>query len=221
MSSLNAGTLVLNRGWMAVQICSVRRAISLVYQGHAKVVDQDFQTYSFNDWSDVSQQMVEISDDEFIHSPTLKIKVPRVIVLILYDKLPKRIVSFSRKNIFERDKFSCQYCGVKPPNKKTALKWMEDKALTFDHVIPRSQGGKTTWNNIVTCCLECNKRKGSRTPAQMNWKLKKKPKRPEWQPTLNIPLKVIPHKEWVNFLDVAYYNIELENDNEKKDSSQS
>jgi 5-methylcytosine-specific restriction endonuclease McrA len=202
---------------MAVQITSVKRAINLIYQGHAKVVDpEDFQVYDFEDWSQVSQQMVEVDDGEFINSPTLKIKIPRVIVLLLYDKLPKRDVSFSRKNIFERDNFQCQYCGEKPPNKKGAVKWMEEKALTFDHIMPKSRGGKTTWENIVTCCSKCNRKKGNKTPKEMGWSLIKPPVKPKWHPTLNIPLRIVPHKEWVNFLDVAYYNVELENDNESK-----
>ena len=217
MSKLNAGTLVLNRSWMAVQICSVKRAISLIYSGQAKVVDHDFQSYNFNDWSEVSQEMVEIDANEFICSPSLKIKIPRVIVLMLYDKLPKRHVSFSRKNIFERDKYQCQYCGIKPPSKRVAFTWMEDKALTFDHVVPKSRGGKTTWTNIVTSCFKCNAKKGNRTPREMGWKVKKLPKQPSWNPTLNIPLKMVPHKEWTNFLDVAYYNVELDNDNETDD----
>jgi len=215
MSKLNAGTLVLNRGWMAVQICSVKRAISLLYSGHAKVVDQDMQSYDFEDWSEVSSMMVEVGPDEFVCSPSLKIKIPRVIVLMFYDKLPKRTVAFSRKNIFERDKYTCQYCGTRPPSKRAALKWMEDKALTFDHVIPRSQGGRTTWDNIVTCCHTCNAKKSNRTPREMGWKVKKLPKQPAWHPTLNLPLKMVPHKEWINFMDLAYYNVELENDNQK------
>ena len=217
MSKLNAGTLVLNRSWMAVQICSVKRAISLVYSGHAKVVDQDFQAYDFEDWSEVSQLMVEAGPDEFIHSPNLKIKIPHVIVLMFYDKLPKRTVAFSRKNIFERDKYTCQYCGIKPPSKRVALKWMEDKALTFDHLLPRSRGGKTTWDNIATCCQKCNAKKSNRTPGEMGWKIKKLPIQPKWYPTLNISLKMVPHKEWVNFLDLAYWNVELDNDNKGDD----
>ena len=213
MSNLNAGTLVLNRSWLAVQICSVKRAISLIYQGHARVVDTDGETYNFSDWSEVSQIMTEVAPKDFIHSPTLKIKIPRVIVLMLYDKLPRRTVSFSRKNIFERDHFQCQYCGIKPPSKRAALRWMEEKALTFDHILPRSRGGKTTWDNIVTSCHDCNKKKGNHTPQEMGWALKTKAKKPNWHPTLNIPLKIIPHAEWRNFLDLAYYQVELDNDN--------
>jgi 5-methylcytosine-specific restriction endonuclease McrA len=190
----------------------------LLYQGHAKVVDTDSQVYDFEDWSELSQEMVELAPGEFIHSPSLKIKVPRVIVLMFYDKLPNRKVSFSRKNIFERDKYTCQYCGTKPPSKRAALRWMEEKALTFDHVVPRSQGGKTTWENIVTSCHDCNRKKGNQTPQQRGWRLKKLPKQPNWHPTLNIPLKVLPHKEWANFLDLAYWNVELDNDNKTENA---
>jgi 5-methylcytosine-specific restriction endonuclease McrA len=214
MSTLNSNTLVLNRSWLAVQICPVKRAINLLYQGHAKVVDQDYQSYDFEDWSEISQEMVECEPGEFIHSPTLKVKIPRVIVLLLYDKLPQRKVSFSRKNIFERDGYQCQYCGIKPPSKRAALRWMEDKALTFDHVVPKSRGGKTVWTNIVTACYDCNKKKSDRLPKELCWKLRKVPKQPGWHPTLNIPLKAVPHKEWASFLDLAYWNIELDNEND-------
>lgn len=215
MSVLNSNTLVLNRGWSAVQICSVRRAISLIYQGHAQVVDEDLQTYNFNDWSEVSQQMVEVDPGEFVCSPSLKIKVPRVIVLMFYDKLPRREVRFSRKNIFERDNYTCQYCGIKPPTKTQALKWMEKNQLNLDHIVPRSRGGKTLWSNIVTACYKCNSKKGNSTLEELGWKLRKAPTQPKWHPTLNISLRFIPHKEWVNFLDMAYWNTELENDNER------
>ncbi len=214
MNKLNQGTLVLNRSWTAVQICSVKRAMSLLYQGHAKVVDADYNAYDFDDWSQVSQEMIYDSTD-FICTPTLKLKIPRVIALLMYDKLPKRKVSFSRKNIFERDKYTCQYCGTKPPSKRAALKWMEEKSLTFDHVVPKSQGGKTVWENIVTCCHICNSKKKARTPEQMGWKLKNTPKKPKWHPVIQVPMgsKQV-HPEWVNFLDLAYYNVTLENDNE-------
>ena len=214
MNKLNQGALVLNRSWTAVQICSVKRAMSLLYQGHAKVVDADYKAYDFNDWSQVSQEMV-YNPADFICTPTLKLKIPRVIALLIYDKLPKRYVSFSRKNIFERDKYTCQYCGTKPPNKRASIKWMEEQALTFDHVVPKAQGGKTTWENIVTCCNLCNSKKKNRTPAQLGWKLKKIPKKPKWNPVIQVPVgsgRV--HPEWVNFLDLAYYNVTLENDNE-------
>ena len=212
MGKLNSDTLVLNRSWAAVQVCSVRRAISLLYQGHAKAVDAEFQTYDFDDWAEVSQHMVEIDEDEFVSSSTLKIRIPRVIVLLFYDRLPKKQVRFSRKNIFERDNFTCQYCGKRPPNKKRAVKWMEKNQLNLDHVVPRCKGGKTTWDNVVTSCYKCNSKKGSSTLAELGWKLLKVPEKPSWHPVLNIPLSLIPHKEWVNFMDIAYWNTTLEHD---------
>lgn len=218
MSKLNSNTLVLNRSWAAVQICSVRRAISLLYQGHAKAVGEDFQAYDFADWAQVSQQMVEVEDGEFISSTSLKIRIPRVIVLLFYDRLPKRHVRFSRKNIFERDNFTCQYCGIKPPNKKKAVRWLEKNQLNLDHVIPRSKGGKTTWENVVTSCYKCNTKKGSKTLEEIGWVLKNKPVKPSWNPVLNIPLQLVPHKEWVNFMDVAYWNTTLENDIDENES---
>lgn len=210
-SKENRSTLVLNRSWLAVQVCSVRRALSLIYQGHAKVVDEDFQAYDFDDWSQVSQQMVYTPDD-FICSPSIRVKIPKVIVLLLYDKLPRRMVKFSRKNIFERDNFTCQYCGKKPPNRKVAVKWMEKNELSLDHIVPRSKGGKTTWSNVVAACAKCNTKKGSYTLGEIGWRLKKEPKVPEWQPTISLSLKMTPHKEWANFLDLAYWNVELIHD---------
>jgi 5-methylcytosine-specific restriction endonuclease McrA len=152
--------------------------------------------------------------EDFICTPTLKIKIPRVIALLMFDKLPRRQVSFSRKNIFERDKYTCQYCGTKPPSKRAALRWMEEKALTFDHVIPKSKGGKTIWENIVTCCQPCNGKKRDQSLTELGWKLKQQPKRPKWHPVLQVALSSkMPHPEWVNFLDLAYFNVELDNDN--------
>jgi 5-methylcytosine-specific restriction endonuclease McrA len=206
LNKINGDALVLNRSWAAVQICSVRRAINLLYQGHAKAIDPDsYQAYNFKDWGEVSQQMVQVDSSEFISSPSINIKIPRVIVLVLYDKLPKRQVKFSRKNIFERDGWQCQYCGVKPSSKSI---------LNLDHVVPRAKGGKTTWANVVASCFKCNTKKGSRTLKELGWRLKKAPSKPNWHPTLSIPTSMVPHKEWVSFLDLAYYNAELDNDNE-------
>jgi len=212
VGKLDSNTLVLNRSWMAVQVTSVRRAVALLYQGHAKAVDENMVSYDFTSWSEVSQKMVEVDPDEFIHSTSLKIRVPRVIVLMLYDKLPKREVRFSRKNVFERDNYTCQYCGISPKSKKETAKWLEKHQLNLDHIIPRSRGGKTVWSNIVAACFKCNNKKGNHLLEELGWKLKKQPKQPVWHPTLSIPLKFIPHKEWVNFLDLAYWNVELEND---------
>src|SRR5881398_1905566 len=137
---LNSQVLVLNRLWQAVNICSARRAFALVYAGHAQVVATDeqnnFLTHDFNSWCDFSAQSPE---PEMVTTISFKIRVPRVIVLLLFDRLPKKEVKFTRHNVFERDKNTCQYCG----------NIFERSDLNLDHVLPRDRGGLTTWENVV------------------------------------------------------------------------
>ena len=96
-----------------------------------------------------------------------------MIVLQLYDRIPKTKVRFSRHNIYMRDGNTCQYCGQELPRTE----------LNLDHVVPRAQGGRTTWENVVCCCIDCNLSKGARTPEQAGLKLLKAPVRPRWTPT--------------------------------------
>ncbi|MBM3872073.1 MAG: HNH endonuclease, partial [Verrucomicrobia bacterium] len=109
---LSQPVLVLNRLWQAVNICTARRALSLVFQGHAQVVlgDQDgaFQTYDFSEWADFSRR--EPHPDS-VRGVSFRLRVPRVIMLAVFDRLPRKEVKFTRHNIFERDKNMCQYCG--------------------------------------------------------------------------------------------------------------
>jgi len=94
--------------------------------------------------------------DRVVRSVTLAIRLPAVVRLIHLVRFRKHTIRFSRENIYIRDKYQCQYCAES--------KHASD--LTYDHVIPKSRGGKTAWENIVTCCLPCNKKKGGRTPKQ-------------------------------------------------------
>src|SRR6266498_3953169 len=111
-SYLNQHVLVLNRLWQAVNICTARRALTLLFEGRAHVVctsdDGSFQTYNFSQWHDFSRQEPH---PESIHTISFKIRVPRVILLCFFDRMPKKEVKFTRHNIFERDKTTCQYCG--------------------------------------------------------------------------------------------------------------
>jgi 5-methylcytosine-specific restriction endonuclease McrA len=95
--------------------------------------------------------------------------VPAVVRLVKYARQPRHDVRFTRQNIYLRDQYQCQYCGKK----------LQSEQLTYDHVIPRSRGGKTNWQNIVTCCHPCNKRKGGKTPEQAGLKLLRPPARPQ------------------------------------------
>ena len=197
---LNQHVLVLNRLWQAVNICTARRALTLLFQGHAEVVlsgeDGAFRTFKFDEWRDLSRQE---SHPECVCTVSFRIRVPRVILLVVYDRLPKKEVKFTRYNIFERDKNTCQYCGES----------FERSELNLDHVIPRDRGGPTTWENIVCSCVECNTRKGNHTPQEAGLHLIRKPKRPKWRPFVQINLTLYQHDSWKHFIDLAYWNVEL------------
>ena len=139
------------------------------------------------------------SGHDWINTASAQIQVPRVIRLVGYDKLPKQTVKFNRRNIFARDHNQCQYCGKKFPMPE----------LSLDHVIPRSQGGRTTWENIVCACVACNVRKGGRTPKQAHMGLIRKPEKPKRSPVLNLKLTQRKYRSWQSFLDSAYWSVEL------------
>lgn len=200
--ALNQPVLVLNRLWQAVNVCSVRRAMALLFEGHAQVVfghgDGEFKTYGFGEWRDFSVQS-PCTEDEAVGTVSFRIRVPRVILLLGFDRLPKKEVKFTRHNIFERDKNTCQYCG----------RTLDRKDLNLDHVVPRDRGGPTTWENIVCSCIPCNTRKANRTPFEANLRLIRKPKRPKWRPFVQVNFGVPMHDSWRHFLDLAYWNVEL------------
>lgn len=126
-----------------------------------------------------------------VRSVSFAIRLPAVVRLLHLVRFRKHTIRFSRENIYIRDKYQCQYCG----------KTMPAYDLTYDHVIPRSMGGKTAWENIVTCCLPCNKRKGGRTPAQARMHLIRQAKRPSWHPILMITLRINNTPDvWRNYL---------------------
>lgn len=197
---LDRQVLVLNRLWQAINVCSVRRAFTLLCAGHAQVVHADtqnnFLTHDFDSWRGFSDRE---PDDEMVHTISFKIRVPQVIVLLLFDRLPRKEVKFTRYNIFERDKNTCQYCG----------KHFERKDLNLDHVIARDKGGLTTWENIVCSCIPCNTRKGNRLPREVGMHLIRKPERPKWRPFVHITFDSQLHESWRHFIDLAYWNVEL------------
>jgi len=199
-SVLDQPVLVLNRLWQAVNTCSVRRAFTLLYQGHAQVVSanegNDFLAHDFMSWRDFSQTNPE---PEMVKTISVNIRIPRIIVLLLFERLPKKEVKFTRHNVFERDRNTCQYCGL----------IFERTNLNLDHIFPRDRGGQTTWENIVCSCIPCNTKKGNRLPHQVGMQLIRKPKRPKWQPFVNITFTRHHHNSWRHFLDIAYWNVEL------------
>ena len=201
-----ASVLVLNRHYQPIHVTNVRRAFSLLYLGVARVIDQQFRTFDFDSWAQLSAELTGNTEgDDYVRTVNRAIKVPRVIVLQLYDRIPRSKVRFSRHNIYLRDSNTCQYCGRELPRTD----------LNLDHVIPRAQGGRTTWENVVCCCVDCNLSKGARTPDQAGLRLLKVPVRPRWTPTFRTHAGKVRYREWLPFLGVAdasYWNVELKDD---------
>lgn len=193
---INSAVLVLNRYYQPVHVTSVKRAFSLLYQGVAKAIDQQYRLYEFADWAALS------ATNDCITTINRTIRVPRVLVLSAYDHLPRGRVRFSRLNIYARDADTCQYCGKNLPRSE----------LNLDHVMPRTQGGKTTWENVVCSCVPCNLKKGGCTPEQADMRLLKKPVRPRWTPLFRGASRKVTYQEWLPFLhlaDASYWNVEL------------
>lgn len=192
---LNRPALVLNRNWQPVNIATVARALVLVWNESARVVDPvDYQLYTWDDWA----QLRPGNDERFIQAVRFRLRVPEVVALTEYDRLPTAVVSFSRRNIFKRDGYTCQYCHCQPGSEE----------LTIDHVVPRAQGGESRWDNCVLACVACNKRKADRTPQQANMRLRKQPVRPSWH--VMYAAHEPPIKSWSKFISDAYWNVELE-----------
>ena len=200
---LDQPVLVLNRLWQAVNVIGAKRAFALLSRGHASVVhhhDDDFRVFTLMDWVDFSQSNPPLEVMDQVHTPRTVIRLPRVILLAYFDRLPCKELKLTRNNVFERDKDTCQYCGH----------IFEREELNLDHVIPRDQGGKTTWENIVCSCIRCNSKKANRLPHQAHMRLVRKPVRPKWRPVISLVLGNHERERWKDFLDLAYWNVELD-----------
>jgi 5-methylcytosine-specific restriction endonuclease McrA len=207
---LSHNVLVLNKFYQAIRVINVKRAFSLLCRELAEVVHietdaktgkSQWQNFNFDDWRELSELKAEFEPDEYdwIHTVRFQIAVPRIIRLLGYDKLPRQDVKFNRRNIYARDGSKCQYCG----------KRFATTELSLDHVVPRSQGGRSTWDNIVCCCIKCNVKKGGRTPEQAHMHLVSKPHKPKRSPVINIRLADERYWSWKQFLDSAYWSVEL------------
>ncbi len=185
----NSTVLVLNRSYLPIHVTSARRAFALIYREVARVVNEEYETFDFDSWR--RRRVPE--GGAAVGTPSGAIGVPRVILLPGFDRVPKRHIRYSRLNIFARDKFTCQYCGQKPQRSK----------LNLDHVIPRSLGGRTTWENVVCSCVDCNRRKGGRTPAQARLRLMRRPVRPRWTPVIHHAVQTVRYDEWRPFLHIV------------------
>lgn len=185
---LDERALVLNRSWAPISTTSVRRAIVLVVRGAAGIVHPE--TYQVAGWEDWLRSGPV--DRPVVRGFGLEVKVPEVIALKNYDGFPARGVAFTRRNVYRRDAFTCQYCRTRPG--------VED--LTIDHVIPRSRGGGSSWENCVTACRPCNTRKANRYAHELNLFLARKPAAPRWPGGLD-PASVRARPAWHRFLPAS------------------
>ena len=203
-SSLQCSVLVLNKHYMPLRIIGARRALALLWGQQAEVVSCEegrYTNYDFHSWRDMSQLRKAFAPDEddWVSTVNFYIAVPRIVRLLFYDRLPRTGVKFNRRNIYARDENKCQYCGKRFPTNE----------LSLDHIIPKSIGGGTTWKNIVCACTGCNAKKGGRTPVQARMKLIAQPVKPRRNPTIHVHLTHQRYHSWKQFLDTAYWSIEL------------
>jgi 5-methylcytosine-specific restriction endonuclease McrA len=165
-------TLVLNATYEPLRIVSWQRAITLLFQGKVEVI--------------------AVHDRE-IRGVTVRVRLPSVLRLLRHVRVKRGFaeVPFSRANVYARDEHRCQYCGkILPP-----------VALTFDHVVPVAQGGRKAWDNIVTCCIPCNRRKGDRLPEEAGLRLIRRPRRPDLPVAISLTLGVARAPEsWRSYL---------------------
>ncbi len=169
MQSLNQDVLVLNSDYEPINICNMRRAIGLIYLGKVDVLHSDSIT---------------------VHSATTALVSPSVVRLKYHIRRPMPRLRLSRRSIFARDGYTCQYCGH------------TGKDLTIDHVIPRRLGGRTDWENLVCCCRKCNTKKGDKSLQQVGFALARQPRRPKWIPFVSLTKFVdgSQNKVWRDYL---------------------
>lgn len=202
--------LLLNAHYMALRVINARRAFSLLCKRDrssfpvAEVVaieDGRYVSYDFEDWAEISRfrHEFEPAKHDWIRTVHFHIAVPRIVRVFSFARMPQREVKFNRRNIFARDNNTCQYCGRRFPTSE----------LSLDHVVPRSQGGASCWENIVCACVRCNVRKGGRTPDQARLALVREPVRPRRNPVVTIKLSDQRYSSWKQFLNNAYWDVEL------------
>lgn len=170
MDTVGIPVLVLNQDYRPVNICRVRRALVLVLQDKAEVVENGLG---------------------MIHAISLSLPIPSVVRLNRLVKRPHFQRKLTRFEVFNRDKYTCQYCR------------RETKELTLDHVVPRSRGGQHSWENVVSCCFTCNRRKAGRTPHEAGMKLLRHPAPPP-PASFSVPYQYLhTYSEWRKFLPEA------------------
>ena len=209
MDLLNNPTLVLNKLWVPVCVENVKESLTKAFSGVANFIDEEtYQIYNWENWVDTFSlsrgEDISSSKYKFIATVSMLIRIPEIILLKKYSKIPRIEVKLTRRNLLIRDNFRCVYTGEK----------VTSKTATIDHVIPKSKGGKTVWNNVVICSFDANIKKADKLPEEVGFRLKKKPERPIWNPLYAFANSQRP-KSWDKFIDtdkwneIGYWDVEL------------
>lgn len=168
---MNQEVLVLNSDYEPLNICNMRRAINLVFLGKVDVLHENAL---------------------LLHSASAHVRTPSVVRLRNHIRRPMPQLKLSRRSVFARDNYTCQYCGHRSSD------------LTVDHVIPRRFGGPTSWDNLVCCCKKCNTRKSDKTLSQVGFTLPTKPRRPKYVPFISLTkfINGVRNEVWRDYLPV-------------------
>lgn len=183
---LSAQVLVVNRNLQAVHITTARRAFVLMFTDVARALDLAWVSHDFESWASLPAG----GEGPSVGTSRGLIRVPRVVQLVTYDRMPRTTIRLTRRNIFLRDGYTCQYCARRGT----------PRDLNLDHVMPRSRGGPMSWENVVCSCRVCNLKKGGRTPPEANMRLLRRPVRPRWSPVLALAFSPGRPAEWEPFL---------------------
>ncbi|MDD9932276.1 MAG: HNH endonuclease, partial [Myxococcales bacterium] len=189
---LDAPVLVLNKHYQPVRVTRARRALTLLYVGAAQVLDANHEVHDFENWAQTEPER----DDEVIGTTAGWLRIPRLVLLSRYGRIPATTLRLSRRNVYLRDDYTCQYCAAQLPARD----------LNLDHVTPRAAGGRASWENLVTSCRRCNFKKGSRTPEAAGMRLLSPPRRPSWSTAAALAATPRRFAEWEAFLYWPYTN---------------
>ncbi|MHA1469085.1 MAG: HNH endonuclease [Candidatus Asgardarchaeia archaeon] len=186
MSSLAQPVLVLNKMWIPIRVASVKRCLKLIFADKASIVlPSDYSIHNWEKWA----SLPVAEEEEGITTTQGDIKIPEVVVLLNYDKVHRKSLRLTKRNLYIRDGYQCQYTG----------KQVNHKNADIDHVVPRSRGGKNSWENMVVCSRDLNRAKGNKTPQEAGLKLIKKPGKPSDKQLLFDPKLKIP-SSWEKFI---------------------
>lgn len=175
----------------------------MVFLGHASIVHRDeennYSTHDTGSWLSVAQDDHRQKAQPRLRSARNEFVVPEIIVLSIYDRLPRTDVKFTRHNVFIRDSHTCQYCD----------RIFDPRDLNLDHVIPRDKGGKTTWENVVASCIRCNSKKANKLPHEARMFPRTAPRAPRWRPFHSSVRHNSPRTSWRDFIEVSDGTVEI------------